>query len=171
MDNRIVIRKYRYTGQKRTWKKKVVYRYIMKCLHCKRHFEILARDYNRGRGQYCSHECSQQRMCGKGNPRWKGGKRDGYGYVLIHKSLVPKQYHYLARDGGFYVREHRLVIAKKLERKLKTKELVHHLNGIRDDNRSENLAIVDANNHEHFTLRKRLQIRIRELEAEITKLQ
>jgi len=87
---------------------------------------------------------------GKEHHLWKGGKRIGtHGYVWIY---CPE--HPFATKK--YVREHRLVMEKVIKRFLKPEEVVHHINGVKDDNRPENLMLL-PNEKEHGKLHYQLK--------------
>lgn len=97
------------------------------CWHCSTSFTATRRDV-----VFCLP------ICGK---RWRAANRapvipersrtkDRQGYVLV---------------GGQY--EHRLVMELTLGRSLNAGEDVHHINGVRDDNRPENLEVLPHGTH------------------------
>lgn len=83
---------------------------------------------------------------GEMNPNWKGGRRiDKSGYILIHSPKHPYC------DGDGYVREHRIIMEKKMGRYLLPTEVVHHVNHVKQDNRIKNLMLFkDSSEHRTF---------------------
>ncbi len=82
---------------------------------------------------------------------WKGGIRCSYGYKEIYQPQHPF-------NSRGYVREHRLVMEKHLGRYLNPKEVAHHINGIKDDNRIENLKLLNSNS-EHIKIHNKTKVR------------
>ncbi len=72
---------------------------------------------------------------------WKGGRGlTPEGYVYVYQPNHPK-------SSRGRVLEHRIIMEKKLGRYLQSNESVHHKNGIKDDNREENLELVVKTPH------------------------
>ncbi len=77
------------------------------------------------------------------NYRWKGGRfKNKFGYIVISNPL----YEY-GNGEKQRVLEHRYFMEQHLGRKLTLNEHVHHINGIKDDNRLENLVIKKSIEH------------------------
>ena len=82
---------------------------------------------------------------GSRGANWHGGrKKNKKGHVLVMRKGHPMA------DSAGYVMEHRLIMAEYLGRPLEKNEVVHHLNGVKDDNRIENLKLMT--NSEHSSL-------------------
>ena len=84
-------------------------------------------------GLYCSRACSNKAEK-PGRREARGGKGryiNQEGYVLVQISRSPQRFR----------AEHRLVMEEHLGRPLLADETVHHRNGIKDDNRLENLEL------------------------------
>lgn len=113
-------------------------------------------------GEKTKNQCKQIKRCRKCYTKWHRGSnhKDWKGGRL----LLDTGYVRLMVNGKPFL-EHRYIMEQHIGRKLDEAEVIHHLNGIRDDNRIENLEITNSHDHEKWTLSKLQAKRIRELEG------
>lgn len=142
---RIKINTVDYRTKKRYW----TWRSLIEntCATCK---EIFVATYKIQK--FCSVKC-QSNMFGKG-PGWRKGKKfpnekGGYGnkritddgYVMVYAPGHPLV------DKSGRVLEHRLIMYEKLGNKFDKNCIVHHKNGIKNDNRISNLVCITQSKH------------------------
>lgn len=97
------------------------------------------------------------------------GHTDKDGYQLIS---LPWGHEFIATaNKRGWIPEHRLVVAQHLGRNLLPHENVHHLNGVRDDNRIENLVLMNRTDHLHCHTGKPYSQRIQDLERTVKVLE
>jgi hypothetical protein len=132
-----------------------------------------------GRCRPCSSRINQKLMerHGSNNGRWKSGRTilQG-GYIGINVTPDDFFYSMCRKTHGHYVAEHRLVMAKHLGRCLLPWEVVHHKNGIRDDNRLENLELLPTSRQHIPSIKWQREInkrdkKIAQLEARIKEIE
>ena len=99
------------------------------------------------KGKKCP-EISKRQM-GNKNPSWKGGSyKDNLGYIHIYQPNHPFAIHQR------YVLQSHLIAEKCLGRYLTSKEIIHHINGIKNDDCPENLYLfptpTEHSRYEHL---------------------
>lgn len=141
-----------------------------KCLSCGKFRWVIIN--NRSRYKYCP-ACMYQHNKGKTMGRhnyWKGGRIISHGYILV---LLRKDNPYYAmRNHMGYILEHRLIMAQYLGRCLESWEVVHHKNRIKNDNRIENLELIDSPlKHNSYTIMQKeidkLKLKVNNLETKL----
>lgn len=146
------------------------------CIHCNKNFTVprcrVERDRTRG-ASFCSKQCHYDWR----DPSLDGHKsKDAQGYICVTQYRHPTIQARLLKNPmsrNYKIKEHRLVMEKHLGRYLQPNENVHHKNGIRDDNRIENLELwtkaqpSGQRNVDLIEENKRLREELKNLKGEI----
>lgn len=139
-------RKIKFTSKKRVYIEypdrrenkiyiKRQYGEIKKCVNCDNLLFMQDVQIKRKLPPLCN-DCFGKR---KFHPKYKERRKDKEGYIFIKIPTHP----YSTKAG--WVREHRLVMEKRIGRYLHRWEIAHHINEIKDDNRFENLELLENN--------------------------
>uniref|UniRef100_A0A6M3K5D7 Putative homing endonuclease n=1 Tax=viral metagenome TaxID=1070528 RepID=A0A6M3K5D7_9ZZZZ len=107
----------------------------------------------------CNNIAQPWRKVGEDNSNWKGGKVNANGYIARRILRVV--------GGRGYKLEHHIVWEEANGKPLPKGWVIHHLNGVKDDNRIENLMAMPRNSHNPDFLTKPYQERIQELELKL----
>lgn len=127
------------------------------CAVCRKPFRHYP--YEKGSRVACSLRCQalwqKENRSGPAAPNWNGGKTiSSGGYRHIKAPGHPR-----ANKGG-YVPEQILVAEKALGKYLPARALVHHVNGVRTDNRNANLVICEDASYHGFLHQRARSLRI-----------
>jgi len=126
------------------------------CKRCGKPFYAKRVDTERGYGHYCSKSCSSLSTVprGKNHSRYRG-EMNNHGYIY---SVAPEGHPRATKHG--YIAKHTLIMETHLGRYLVADEVVHHINGIRDDNRLENLQLMKVGEHHSYHSSSRIYTKL-----------
>lgn len=104
------------------------------CLNCGSIFFTTSEKIRLGFGLFCNKKCRYTYMVGENHPTWKGGTIDSSGYKQVYVK-------------GKIVRDHRIVYEEHHGVSLSSNDVIHHKNGVKNDNRIENLQLMTRSEH------------------------
>ena len=145
------------------------------CLDCGKERWVRLNNSKERRGIPRSQRCKHCANFKETSGMWKGGRsRKNDGYMRVR--LYPDDFFFPMANKDLYVLEHRLLMAKSLNRCLLPWEVVHHKNGDKGDNRLENLVLLpEQSKHLPDVVARRVikaqQVEIDKLKARITELE
>jgi hypothetical protein len=104
-------------------------------------------------------------ISGSQHPSWNGGEyTTTKGYLKVSRPNHPR-----ATTTG-YVLKHILVWEEEHNRSLPSNFVVHHINGVKNDNRPENLLALKQQKHHWAIVLNETRKRVQELETENRRL-
>lgn len=110
-------------------------------------------------------ETGRRKIGGVNHPNWNGGRTKRNGYMFVYAPEHPR-----STSVRHHIQEHILVWENTHKQYLPEGFVIHHKNGIKTDNRPENLVALRRGKHHSKLLLLEAQKRIRALEATNTKL-
>jgi len=131
-------------------------RKIRKCKYCQSKFYP-----KKSTSEYCSNKCKYDRH-----------PRKGYREVYAKSLSIEEQEQFAPMfNKKGRVHEHRLVMARHLGRPVLSMEIVHHKNGLKRDNRIDNLELLESRKDHHTGCGDNIYQQLRAAESRIKELE
>lgn len=152
-----------HTAQNRSAKRNYQRRIKVSCIQCRDWRWINScclTIFRKGKKGYCWN-CHKKNLAKKNQSGVSGKHYTQHGYVIrTMSSFTSKEIEFLKpmmrspskkrRENLTEVLEHRALMALYLGRVLEKSEVIHHKNGIKDDNRIENLELTTSRDHSKY---------------------
>jgi hypothetical protein len=122
------------------------------CEWCSKEFSVQPSFLTRQTARFCSRACYTMAAPKNRAGHLHNGRPaviDSSGYVRVYEPTHP------AAFGNGQILEHRLVMSNFLGRPIRSDEHVHHVNGVKTDNRIENLVVLGHSQHSSLTGQER----------------
>jgi hypothetical protein len=121
-----------------------------------KHTDATKQKMSLARSEWCAENTESLRGANSGS--WKGGASiDSHGYRIVKCYGHPY-------NNNDYVKEHRLVVEKRLHRFLVPSEVVHHIDGNKLNNKASNLiCFINNGVHKRFHGRHSVGIGTKEI--------
>jgi len=122
---------------------------IVNCSICNQIFLQIKHNVKKYKRRYCSPTCRasaiKQYYANEKHMSFNGGiYKNSKGYLLIKQKGHPRA------DNCNYVKLSVLIMEHLINRFLRTDEIVHHKNEIKDDNRPQNLQLMTDSEHKRY---------------------
>lgn len=133
-------------------------KYVSKCLFCGKKIKSFTPS------KYCNRNCyfksdRMKKLLSDNGKKRKGKSIVAYRISWGYKYIFMPEHPNSTKQG--YIAEHRLVAEEKIKRYLLREEVIHHINGVRDDNRPENLLVMSKSEHHKLEAKIQKQKRLK----------
>lgn len=132
----------------------------MKILHCPCGKDLKINKSQEGRKKYCCKKCFYKHRSRPSGLKYdiKSFNRAWFKRKLIEELKTDDHGYIPLFREGVRGRYHRILMEKYIGRPLEIGEVVHHINGVKTDNRIENLLLISKKEHDSLHRGRKISV-------------